>query len=452
MKAPGLFVLASACLNACTSAVCAPTGPRPAGNRYLFVVNTSAAMTSLALASRQAVFDMIYFGVDEQMRQGDTFGVWTFDQEPHTGIFPMQTWHPDQTLELSSRAAKFLKGQTYHKRANLEPVMARLSSVINAVRDVNVFIITDGEASITDAPFAEELRLACAERAGARRLVKKPFVMTLVARGGKVVQTSVTLPGEPIMLPLPPEVAHADKTKDKSESPDRAGASSTPGETSQANATNSGSATLSSTNLAATAVTNLVSAPPMRAPIIMTNPIAAAPRKVIEIKTLSNAPPESPAQPVPVTANTTAPPEKPDPPKAAVTSSPPVAIDPAISEEDDSDMDSTASAETAAPPLRAAAKTEVATPPFSPAPTMPAGAVPVAAREPPSSAPAAQGKPSVINPMVAASAPTNARYGHSALLGAGALLFLAALGLSALSLRRLRGGRPSIISRSIEGH
>ena len=62
--------------------------------------------------------------------------------------------------------------------------------------------------------------------------------------------------------------------------------------------------------------------------------------------------------------------------------------------------------------------------------------MPVAARETRMPAPVAEVKPPVINPMVAASAPTKARQGHSTLLGAGALLFLVARRLSGPDMSR----------------
>jgi hypothetical protein len=57
------------------------------------------------------VFDLIFSGIDGYMRDGDTFGVWTFDEEVGTGKFPMQVWNSEKPLEGASRAATFVRGQ-----------------------------------------------------------------------------------------------------------------------------------------------------------------------------------------------------------------------------------------------------------------------------------------------------------------------------------------------------
>src|SRR3954469_19296211 len=50
----------------------------PAGNRFLFVVETSNAMLPFEHAGRQAVFDLIYSGIGGQIKGGDTIGIWNF--------------------------------------------------------------------------------------------------------------------------------------------------------------------------------------------------------------------------------------------------------------------------------------------------------------------------------------------------------------------------------------
>ena len=45
-------------------------------------------------SGRQAVFNLIYSGIDSQMRAGDTYGVWTFSDQTRAGVFPLQVWNP----------------------------------------------------------------------------------------------------------------------------------------------------------------------------------------------------------------------------------------------------------------------------------------------------------------------------------------------------------------------
>jgi hypothetical protein len=187
------------------------TPPLPAGDRFLFVVDTSAGMARLGNASRQAVFDLIESGLNGHMRPGDTYGLWTFNSEPQTGVFPMQVWNTN-TLELASRAEVFLRDQPYEKRARLAPTVARLNSIIALVQDVTIFIVTDGTTPIKGTPFDEGINAAFKQRLPEVRQVKKPLVTTLIARGGALVHWSVTLAGESFLLldrTSPPAMARA---------------------------------------------------------------------------------------------------------------------------------------------------------------------------------------------------------------------------------------------------
>ncbi len=174
------------------------------GNRYLFVVDTSASMSRLDRASRQTVFDILYTGLEGRMRAGDTFGIWTFNEQVHAGSFPMQVWTPAQSRDLTARAVFFLKEQRYEKQSQLDLLLPQLQSVIQAVGDVNIFLITDGDAKVSGTPFDPDINAAFQIRAGARRNARKPFVALLAARGGEIVSAEVTIAGEPIKLPPTP--------------------------------------------------------------------------------------------------------------------------------------------------------------------------------------------------------------------------------------------------------
>src|SRR5437899_2485902 len=60
------------------------SGPTP-GNRYLVIVETSKAMKSRVEGVVQVAQDLIASGMDGQLQQGDTLGVWTLNNDLHTG-------------------------------------------------------------------------------------------------------------------------------------------------------------------------------------------------------------------------------------------------------------------------------------------------------------------------------------------------------------------------------
>src|SRR5713101_2218975 len=178
-----------------------PPKPPADGNRFLFVVATSQSMERFDHSGRQAVFDLIYCGIDSQMRAGDTYGVWTFSDQTRAGVFPLQVWNPKATLQLASRTGLFLQAQKYGNGARLDRVMAKLLPLIRSVKDVNVLIISDGESRLKGTPFDDRINSTCQKISFDARRAKKPLVTTLAARNGKIIGGSVVIAGEPIKLP-----------------------------------------------------------------------------------------------------------------------------------------------------------------------------------------------------------------------------------------------------------
>lgn len=190
------------------------TAPPP-GDRYLFVVETSSSMRNLEHAGRQAVFDLIYSGVDGRMRAGDTYGLWIFNDQTHAGVFPMQTWKPEEALNQASRAGLFLKGQRYENGADVASTVKKVVALVKSVGDVTIFIISDGNSAFEGTAFDRPINATYAERDGDRHRAKQPFVTTLVARGGELIAGTVTVAGEALALPERPEPAQIAQTPAK---------------------------------------------------------------------------------------------------------------------------------------------------------------------------------------------------------------------------------------------
>lgn len=178
--------------------------PLPPGNRFLFVVDISAATKKLDRANCQALFDALFTGLQGQMRPGDTYGMWTFNEKVFTGEFEMRIWDPNATLEQASQAASFLKARRYKGKAAFEPVLNRLWSVLRLVNDVNVLVLSDGSTPFQGTAFDTSINAAYKARVAEQRAAKKPFITTLIAREGKFVAANVALAGEYIAVPEPP--------------------------------------------------------------------------------------------------------------------------------------------------------------------------------------------------------------------------------------------------------
>jgi hypothetical protein len=181
------------------------------GERFLFIVETSNESRRFEEANRQAVFDFVVGGVNDQMRSGDTFGIWTYNDQVRSGEFPMTVWESADSLEIAGQAAGFLQKQKYSKEPNLKAVVGELRQLAERVGDFNVFIISTGRERVQGTPFDQNINNAY--EAYAKRpskLARKPLVTGFVVRKGRPIRASVVLAGDRVTLPArPPAVAKA---------------------------------------------------------------------------------------------------------------------------------------------------------------------------------------------------------------------------------------------------
>lgn len=173
----------------------------PDEERFLFVVDMSADMEKLQPATEATLFDLIGTGIHGHMKPGDTFGMWTFNKEMTAGKFAMQTWDPRKAKQQATMAAAFVSGLTYEHSSDLKAVTQRLKSVIHSVSNVTVFIVSDGDAPMKGTPFDKTINAEYKRQRKARSSSKRPFVTTLIARDGWIIDQSVTVAGDRINLP-----------------------------------------------------------------------------------------------------------------------------------------------------------------------------------------------------------------------------------------------------------
>ncbi len=177
------------------------------GGRFLFVVNTSSSMRRIEPATRQAVFDMVFTGLNGYMRSGDTFGLWTFNEETQAGDFPMQVWDAQNPMDTAARVAAHLRTQRYSGGSDTSALMPKLQSVIGAVRNVTIFIVMDAGTKFEGTSFDESANNSIQRQAREQARAKKPFITTIIAREGRVAAAFVTIAGQPINLPERPAPA-----------------------------------------------------------------------------------------------------------------------------------------------------------------------------------------------------------------------------------------------------
>jgi hypothetical protein len=166
--------------------------------RYLFVYDASSSMAKAAPIGGQAIADLIYSGIQGQLKPGDVFGVWLFNQQVFTNRFAPMTWHPGAHQALSDNTLALLKTVRYEKDSKLDVMWREVLQAARASENLTVMIITDGDQPFKGTPFDGILNRLTKEHLKELRRAKRPLLATLVAKKGQFVAYTIGPAGQPI--------------------------------------------------------------------------------------------------------------------------------------------------------------------------------------------------------------------------------------------------------------
>jgi hypothetical protein len=177
-----------------------------APNRYLLVVETSRIMQPRAPAAVTALRDLVSGGMAGQMRPGDSLGVWTFNNELHTGELPLQQWTPETAKAIAGRIAGFLQERPYEKNALLEKVLPAVEGIAGKSENLTILLVCSGEEELSGTPFDLAINQTFRAWRERQRRARMPFVTVLRARQGHFTDFAVTsLPWSVELPPASPE-------------------------------------------------------------------------------------------------------------------------------------------------------------------------------------------------------------------------------------------------------
>src|ERR1700760_4886031 len=84
----------------------------PMENRFLFIVDTSSGMKNSSKSVQRTVVKLLETSMQGQMHEGDTFGIWTYNDKVNQ-TFPMQVWSEEHKTEIIELVMTFLADQKY---------------------------------------------------------------------------------------------------------------------------------------------------------------------------------------------------------------------------------------------------------------------------------------------------------------------------------------------------
>jgi hypothetical protein len=164
----------------------------------------------------QAVQDMLNSGLGGQLRQGDTLGVWTFNESLYAGRFPLQTWSPEAQQGIALRTVAFLKAQKYEKQASFDKVLPALSRLIKDSPLITIILISSADQQIHGTAFDAQINEFYQKWQDVQQKARLPFVTVLRAQDGRLADFTVNTPPWPVQMPrLPQEAQGADTIQDQ---------------------------------------------------------------------------------------------------------------------------------------------------------------------------------------------------------------------------------------------
>ena len=185
----------------------APVPVKRPTNRWLLVVETSRNLKPRDEAIAQITGNLVLSGMNGQMREGDTLGVWTYNNELHAGGFPLQTWSPENSKVVAERVAKFLANNKFENRPNFSKVLPMLGVVITNSDFITVLWISGGGEKISGTPYDKAINAIHKKWQDMQDKAKMPFITALRAQGGRITDFEVNMPPKTLeMPPLPPEL------------------------------------------------------------------------------------------------------------------------------------------------------------------------------------------------------------------------------------------------------
>jgi hypothetical protein len=196
----GRGIVAALCLFISVLASAAQSGASISSNRFLFIIDTSAAMKPLETKAREAVFDLIYSGMRGSMTNGDTYGIWLVNDRNDTS-FAMETWKHHHILEMAARAATHVKDHGFKGKSHLELALADVQNVLKNVGDLTVILVTDGSTPLIGTRFDDTINARWQQIAPGLKRAKATLNTVLIAQDGEFMAWAANSPEFLIEIP-----------------------------------------------------------------------------------------------------------------------------------------------------------------------------------------------------------------------------------------------------------
>jgi len=153
----------------------------------------------------RAVRDLLNSGFSGQARRGDSLGVWTFNEELHTGLLALQQWSPESQKAITERVAGFIAGQKLEKRTRFDKVLPALERVVRNSPFITVVLVCMGDEEISGSPFDQRINEFFRTWHLKQPDEGTPFVIAWRGQNGRLVDCTMNPSPWPAELPALPK-------------------------------------------------------------------------------------------------------------------------------------------------------------------------------------------------------------------------------------------------------
>ena len=204
-----ILILLAATLSLGRAQQTQPVDPHPAQDlRFLIVVDSSYSMLTRRDSTLGSVQGLVSSGFQDQIRPGEKFAVWTFNDEIDSGSFTAVWDH--KRADFVAREASLFAGAYGHKaRSNFDLLLSELGHLPALTTNVLVVLFTDGAERIYGTPFDGRINTAFEKEGLSLRTAARPFVVAFTIQEGRFTQPMIFSGRGPLRLPTLPRPAPA---------------------------------------------------------------------------------------------------------------------------------------------------------------------------------------------------------------------------------------------------
>jgi hypothetical protein len=199
----GSILLALLAATTFPSALRAQSSPRHKESRYLLIFDTSSAMKKRLPEEEKGIKRLFALTFSSQLHEGDTIGVWTFDENVRTGEFPLQYWRGEDINLISSNIITFVEKHRYAKSTSYQKLIPKLYEVMNDSPRLVTLIFCDGETPIKGTPVDSSINEVFKKNEALMRKDREPYVLVFRTQSGNYVTSTINTAAS-INVPMPP--------------------------------------------------------------------------------------------------------------------------------------------------------------------------------------------------------------------------------------------------------